>query len=160
MTDKMTTLHGGLKDTELNATVEDGATWYEAAPGERIAIHISSLDTNAAFAVVESISAPGSAVSLYLHQNEEEHFVILPGTFRFVCDDKMFNASAGTSVTVPKGAKHAWRNLSNEPGRMLVVFTPGGFERCIRGVIGLPREEVVAFAASHGCLIVGPPINA
>jgi mannose-6-phosphate isomerase-like protein (cupin superfamily) len=144
----------------LSAYEEDGVTWYDAAPGERMAVRVSSLDTNGAYAVIESIAAAGCGVSLHFHQNEEEHFVILAGTYRFVCEDKMFDAPAGTSVTVPKGARHAWRQVSNAPGRALVVFTPGGCEQILQDMVGAPRNTIEELAARYGCFIVGPPIDA
>ena len=153
--DDALTQHGGRR-----AHKEDGVTWYDAASGERIAVRVSSHDTNGAYAVVESIADPGSCVPMHLHQNEEEHFVVLAGIYRFACENKIFDATAGTSVTIPKGARHAWRNLSSSPGRLLAVFTPGGFERLIQEVIDAPAGKVQEVAARYGCLIVGPPIEA
>ncbi|MCA6111165.1 cupin domain-containing protein [Bradyrhizobium cenepequi] len=147
--------HGGRR-----AHKENGVTWYDAAVGERIAVRVSSLDTNGAYAVVESIADPGCGVPLHLHQNEEEHFVVIAGIYRFACENKLFDATAGTSVTIPKGARHAWRNLSGSTGRLLAVFTPGGFERLIQEVIDIPAGKVEEVAARYGCLIVGPPIEA
>jgi mannose-6-phosphate isomerase-like protein (cupin superfamily) len=152
-------------DTELTAHSgrgayeEDGVTWYDAASGERIAVRLSSHDTDGAYAVVESIAAPGCCVPMHLHQNEEEHLVVLAGTYQFACEDKIFDATAGTSVTVPKGAPHAWRNLSPSPSRLLAIFTPGGFERLVQEVINAPAGKVEEVAARYGCLIVGPPIK-
>jgi quercetin dioxygenase-like cupin family protein len=60
----------------------DSGPWYEGTHGERIAVRLSSLDTNGAYAIVESIAAPGCATPMHLHRNETEHFVILAGTYR------------------------------------------------------------------------------
>lgn len=153
--DKSLTAHDGRR-----AHKEDGVTWYEAAAGERIAVRLSSLDKNGAYAVVESIAAPRRCVPMHLHQNEEEHFVILAGTYRFACEDKIFEAIAGTSVTVPKGARHSWRNLSDHSGRMLIVLTPGGFEGLVQEAIDAPADKIEEVAARYGCFIVGPAVNA
>jgi quercetin dioxygenase-like cupin family protein len=152
--DTALTAHSGRSSYE-----EDAVTWYDAAAGERIAVRLSSRDTNGAYAIVESVAAPGCCVPMHLHQNEEEHFVVLAGTYRFAVGDKIFDAAAGTSVTVPKGAPHAWRNLSSSPSRLLVIFTPGGLERMIQDVINAPAGKVEEVAARYGCLIVGPPIK-
>ena len=58
-----------------------------------------------------------------------------------------------------KGCPHAWRNLSSSPGRLLAIFTPGGFERLVQEVISAPASNVEELAARYGCLIVGPPIK-
>jgi hypothetical protein len=39
----------------------------------KIPVRLSSLHTNGAYAIVESIAAPGCAIPMHLHRNEEEH---------------------------------------------------------------------------------------
>jgi len=51
-------------------------------PVKRIAVRLSSTDTNGAYAIVESVAAPGCSPPMHLHRNEEEHFVVLAGTYR------------------------------------------------------------------------------
>lgn len=105
------------KDSQslANEQSRDDGPWHQGAKGERIAIRRSSRETRGAYAVVGSVAEPGSGVPLHLHKNEEEHFVVVENAYRFVCDDQMFDAAVGTSFTVPKGAKHAWRNISERP---------------------------------------------
>jgi quercetin dioxygenase-like cupin family protein len=148
--------------TSLNAGLEkvvDKSVWHEGTAGERIAVRLSSADTNGAYAVVESVAAPGCSPPMHLHRNEEEHFVVLAGTYRIVIEDNVFDAPVGTSVTVPKGARHSWRNISNETSRLLVILTPGGFERCIQTIRDSPADKLLEIAAHYGCFIVGPPIS-
>jgi quercetin dioxygenase-like cupin family protein len=102
-----------------NAT--DKGPWYEGTAGERIAVRLSSTNTNGAYAIVESVAAPGCSPPMHLHRNEEEHFVVLAGTYRILIEDKVFDAPVGTSVTVPRGSRHSWRNISNiEFGRIAI----------------------------------------
>jgi quercetin dioxygenase-like cupin family protein len=140
------------------AGFDQNGPWYEGTTGERIALRVSSIETQGAYAMVESVAAPGCSPPLHVHQHEDEHFVVLAGRYRFVCEDRTLDAPAGTSLTMPRGSRHSWRNLSDAPGRLLVVLTPGGFERCIQEVIGHSKEEIYAIAARYGCNIVGPPI--
>jgi quercetin dioxygenase-like cupin family protein len=151
--DKASSLLAGLK----NAT--DGGPWHEGTVGERIAIRMSSTDTNGAYAIVESVAVPDCNVPLHLHRNEEEHLVVLIGTYRIQIEDKVFNAPAGTSVTIPKGARHSWRNISHETSHLLVVLTPGGFEKCIQTIRDSPADKILEVAAQHGCFLVGPPVS-
>jgi len=85
--------------------------------------------------------------------------VVLVGTYRIAIEDRVFDAPAGTSVTVPKGARHSWRNMSDETGRLLIILTPGGFEKCIQTVHGSAGDKGLEIAAEYGCLVVGPPIS-
>ena len=153
MTDKVS-----VSGNKLDNWNDDGP-WYEGTHGERIAVRSSSVDTRGAYAIVESIAAPGCATPMHLHRNEEEHFVIIAGSYRIAIEEDIFEASAGTSVTIPKGAPHSWRNISSEPGRMVVILTPGGFEQCVQTIRNSPAEKIDEVAASYGCYIVGPPVT-
>jgi mannose-6-phosphate isomerase-like protein (cupin superfamily) len=137
----------------------DMGPWYEGTAGERIAVRLSSKDTNGAYAIVESVAAPGCSPPTHLHCNEEEHFVVLAGTYRILIEDKVFDAPVGISVTVPRGSRHSWRNISNETGRLLVILTPGGFDKCIQTIRDNPPDQILEIAARYGCFIVGPPIS-
>jgi quercetin dioxygenase-like cupin family protein len=143
--------------TRLGNAADEGL-WYEGTAGERIAVRLSSTETNGAYAIVESVAAPGCSPPMHLHRNEEEHFVVLAGTYRIQIGNTVFEAPAGTSVTVPRGAGHSWRNISNEVSRVLIILTPGGFEKCIQTIRDSPADKILEIAAHYGCFIVGPPI--
>ncbi len=153
MSDKTSSFLAG----QGNAT--DKGPWYEGTAGERIAVRLSSTDTNGAYAIVESVTAPGCSPPMHLHRNEEEHFVVLAGTYRILIEDKVFDAPVSTSITVPRGSRHSWRNVSNEIGRLLVILTPGGFEKCIQTIRDSPTDKmleiaelpVVILAGRHNC---------
>jgi quercetin dioxygenase-like cupin family protein len=153
VSDKTSSLPTGLEDAP------DKGPWYEGSAGERIEVRLSSTDTNGAYAIVESVPVPDCSVPLHLHRNEEEHFVVLAGTYRIQIEDKAFNAPAGTSVTVPRGARHSWRNISLETSRLLVILTPGGFEKCIQTIRDSPADKTLEIAAQYGCFLVGPPVS-
>src|ERR1700741_1895677 len=89
----------------------DMGPWYEGTAGERIAVRLSSTDPNGEYAIVKSMAAPGCSPPMHLHRNEEEHFVVLAGTYRILIEDKVFHAPIGTSFTVPRGSRHTWRNM-------------------------------------------------
>jgi mannose-6-phosphate isomerase-like protein (cupin superfamily) len=75
-------------------------------------VRLSSTDTNGAYAIVESVAAPGCSPPMHPHRNEEEHFVVLARACRILIEDKVFDAPVGISVTVPPGSRHSWRNIS------------------------------------------------
>jgi mannose-6-phosphate isomerase-like protein (cupin superfamily) len=104
----------------------DSGPWYEGTHGERIAVRVSSLDTNGTYAVVGSIAAPGCATPMHLHRNEAGHFVIITGSYRIAIGEKIYEVSAGASIILPKGVPHSWRNISSESGRMVVILNSRG----------------------------------
>jgi mannose-6-phosphate isomerase-like protein (cupin superfamily) len=83
--------------------LQDGnEEWLQTRPGERCLIHTSAAETQGAFSVVEIISQPGDGTPVHIHHNEDEHFIILEGTARFLYGDKVFDAPAGTSVSASR----------------------------------------------------------
>ena len=143
--------------------VRSGPTddWQQVTPGEHIKIHTSSDQTGGAFSMVEAIAEPGNGTPLHIHQNEDEHFIVLEGTFNVAVGNKRLNLSAGQTVTVPRGVPHAWCNASKAPVRVLAVFSPGGIDGMFREVAAARGlAEVEAIATRYGTEIVGPPLPA
>ncbi len=70
----------------------------------------------------------------------------------------MFDAPPGTRATVPRNTPHSWRNIAAEESRLLVILTPGGFERIVYAVKDTPPEKIPHLAAELCCDILGPPV--
>ncbi|WP_434446479.1 cupin domain-containing protein [Lentzea sp. E54] len=68
--------------------------------------------------------------STHFHRTISESFFILNGTVRLYNGDKWIDAEQGDFLHVPQGGLHAFRNDSDAPAEMLLLFTPGA-----------PREE-------------------
>ncbi len=130
--------------------------WLQTRLGERCLIRVPAADTNGVYSFVEIVSDPGDGTPLHVHQNEDEYLFVVEGTGRFVLGDKIFDAEAGTMVTLPKQVPHAWGNRSASKLRIVVIVYPGGAEDAMRviakgGVVDLP-----ALAAKFGVTVVGP----
>jgi len=54
--------------------------------------------------------------------------------------DAVFRAAAGAFAFAPRGTLHCFRNVLDVPSRVLVMFTPGGFEGFFFKA-GLPAVE-------------------
>ena len=61
---------------------------------------------------------PGHSLSLQMHQQRQEHWVVLAGTAEVTCDDEVITLQPGGSTHIPVGAKHRLRN----PGAELLVL--------------------------------------
>ena len=127
--------------------------------GRALLIRISVADTNGAYSVVEIVSDHGDGTPIHIHQNEDEHFIILGGTARIASGDKTFAAAAGTAVTLSKSVPHAWCNLSNSPLRMVVISTPGGIEEILRLIAKGGDIDIMALAEKFGVRNVGPMLS-
>ncbi len=85
-------------------------------------------DTDNSYFLVEAIVPPGGGPPPHIQTREEEAFYILEGVVSFYGEDGEIEAGPGTYLNIPKGAKHSFRNNSNETVRMLFFFAPAGIE--------------------------------
>ena len=133
--------------------------WLYSRPGERFLIRIPTAATNGSYSVTEIVASPGDSTPIHLHEKEEEHFLILEGTVRFLYGDKTFDATAGTMVTCKRDIPHAWGNPTDAPIRMMVTASPGGCEEALRMIAtGGDQVDVMAIAESFSIRVLGPPI--
>jgi mannose-6-phosphate isomerase-like protein (cupin superfamily) len=132
------------------------AEWLETRPGELCAIRVDAAETNGVYSLVEIISGPGDGTPMHVHQHEDEHIIVLEGTARIACGDKVFDAEAGKVVTLPRKIPHAWGNRSNARLRIAVVAFPGGCEEALRVIARGAAVELPALAAKFGVSPVGP----
>ena len=54
---------------------------------------------------------------------------VLEGELTFQLEDEVFTRGAGELAFAPRGVAHTFANLSGAEARVLIVCTPGGFER-------------------------------
>jgi mannose-6-phosphate isomerase-like protein (cupin superfamily) len=132
--------------------------WLQIIPGERFRIRTSVNETKGIYTVLELIADPRNGVPMHIHQNEDEHFIVLEGTLHVAIGDKRFDVPAGSTVTISKGVMHAWCNLMDRPLRMLVVFSLGNIEELFRATAARESDDIAALASKYGTLLVGPPM--
>ena len=70
---------------------------------------------------------PGSGVDPHLHKQHSDSFFVLEGEVEFHVGDEVVHGTPGTYVLAPPNVVHWFRNVSDEPVRMLNLHTPGGF---------------------------------
>jgi mannose-6-phosphate isomerase-like protein (cupin superfamily) len=138
---------------------KDKSKWLQTRPGERCRVRISAADTNGAYSVVEIVSDARDGTPMHIHQNEDEHFIILEGTARIASGDKTFDAAAGTAVTLSKGVPHAWCNLSGSPLRMAVIASPGGIEEILQLIAKGGDVDIKALSEKFGVRNVSPMLS-
>ena len=139
--------------------------------GELVTYKITSYQTGGAYSLFEVITQPGSGLPPHVHHREEEAFYVLEGKYKFLVEGHAIDAEVGSLVYVPKGNLHAYDNVSEEPGRLLVGQTPGGlYEQLIEklgeetkdGCTGAVTEDppdmerIARIAAEYGIEIPPP----
>jgi mannose-6-phosphate isomerase-like protein (cupin superfamily) len=132
--------------------------WTEVSPGERFFVRTPSDDTNGAYSMLELVAAPGSGTPMHIHDNEDEHLIILEGMARIANGDETVDLPTGATLTVRKGVPHAWCNLSEAPLRMLAIFTPGAIDGLFREIADGGNIDLASIASKFGTRIVGPTL--
>ncbi len=131
--------------------------------GGALTFKVRGEDTDGLLTAFESVAAPGEGPPLHAHANEDEVWYALEGTFRVRLDDDVREAPAGTFVFIPRGVVHTWQNVAGTPGRVLVVFTPAGFEhffeRFAHEAGDAPAEAFRRIGGEIGMRVVGPPLR-
>ena len=105
--------------------------WLQSRPGERFSIRVPASATNGSYSVTEILSSPDDSTPAHLHENEDEHILVVEGTARVLYGDKTFDATAGTMVSLARGIPHAWGNPTDTPIRLMVTARPGGVEEVL-----------------------------
>jgi len=108
--------------------------------GDTLWLRATSAETGGAYTVIENISLPGSGPPPHLHENYDESMYVIDGEFEILLDAKKIQAVPGAFVFVPRGTVHRFRCIGDRPGKILIVFTPGGIEGFFREA-GLPATN-------------------
>ena len=134
----------------------DSEEWLRTRSGEYCLIRLSAADTNGVYSLVEIVSSPGDGTPLHVHENEDEHIIVLEGTARIAYGDKVFDAEAGKAVTLLRKIPHAWGNRSNSQLRIAVVTFPGGVEEILRLIARSDEADLLVLVERFGVRPVGP----
>jgi quercetin dioxygenase-like cupin family protein len=144
---------------QLSNGLERAGEWSEVTRGERYIIRASSEETNGAYSMLEIVADPRNGVPMHIHDNEEEHFIVLEGKALIANGGSRAEVTAGSSITVSRGVPHAWCNLSEDALlHMLVLFSPGGLEVLFRESATLKPADKIALANKLGTRITGPAL--
>ncbi|MEV6969864.1 cupin domain-containing protein [Hamadaea sp. NPDC051192] len=140
----------------------DGVT-LPAPIGGEVTIKADTRQTNGAMTVLQFAVPPKAGPGLHSHLRDDELWYVLAGEFRFKAGDDMLYASTGGLAFGPRGLPHAFQNVGDEPGRLLVVTTPAGIERFFEQVAELTGPVDAARIAGIGqpnwLDFTGPPIG-
>jgi quercetin dioxygenase-like cupin family protein len=108
-------------------------------------VEIDSDDTKGVVSVVRVFVPPDNGPPPHVHSREEEIHTVVRGHYRYRHGDMEIDAPPGTSVFMPRGVPHVFKNISNEPGEHLLTLIPGGLEKMFREVsaakLQMPRDS-------------------
>ena len=99
-----------------------------------------SIDTGHRFQVKRLTIKPGAQLSLQLHHHRAEHWIVVSGTARITCGDKVFLLEENQSTYIPIGERHRVEN----PGRIplhIIEVQSGSY---------LGEDDIVRFEDRYG----------
>ncbi|MFN0020524.1 MAG: cupin domain-containing protein [Pirellulaceae bacterium] len=124
--------------------------------GDVVTFKVTAAETDGAFSVFETITPPNGGPPPHVHQREDETFYVLEGEFLFQIGGTTAVARPGTTLVAPRGIPHSFRNVGLTAGKLLVIISPGGFERFIEDFSQLPANappdmaKLAAIGQKHG----------
>ena len=126
----------GLNErSHLEAEMENEKTPIILASGEGVktsmrggvqTVKVPSEEVDGSFGYWESTIKGGPG--LHIHHSSVECFYVLEGEVDFRLGDQQTRIGQGGFVLIPKGAVHAFSTVGENPAKLLVLMSPGGFE--------------------------------
>ena len=76
----------------------------------------------------------------------------------------MFSCDEGGFAYLPSKVPHAFLNLTDEGGEIIVVYTPGGGHKFYEELgplsrSGADRQQIAALFEKYGMTLLGPPLS-
>lgn len=119
------------------------------AMGVRVTIRADAKMTGGGYAAFEDLVLPGQGPPLHTHTKEDETMYVIEGELEVVLGDKTYTARPGDFAHMARGVPHRFRNKTDKPARMLLTYSPGGFEQWFLDIgtpVGDPAEKPPAVA--------------
>jgi quercetin dioxygenase-like cupin family protein len=98
----------------------------QSGPGRDLIFKVTGEDTGGAFDYFIVEVAPKGGPPLHVHHKQEETIQVLKGQFKIRIGEEIFYCKEGGFAYLPSKIPHAFLNLTDEPGEIVVVYTPGG----------------------------------
>ena len=102
--------------------------------------HYHSIDSGNRFQVKRIVVNPGAAISLQLHHQRAEHWIVVRGTARVTRGEETFMVSENQSTYIPIGTRHRLENPGKVPLEIIEVQS-GDY---------LGEDDIVRFDDAYG----------
>ena len=115
-----------------------------SGPGDQYTFLVTGDQSNGAYFIMEGIIPPGGGPPLHIHHREEECFYLLDGTLEITLGEKIFNATTGAFIQIPRGTLHRFHNTGSTTARMLLLFSPAGMDKYFEETLEPVQDRTAA----------------
>lgn len=152
----------------LGGSGKEAVIWL----GELAIIHITGKETGGRYAMVELYATKEGEAPWHIHHREDEAFYIIEGEMTVYVGDKALKGKAGDFIFAPKDIPHMYTVDVPGHARILMIFSPAGFEDFVRATsvpatslippppetVNIDYDKVVHLAKEFGAEFVEPPV--
>jgi quercetin dioxygenase-like cupin family protein len=137
----------------------------QSGPGRDLVFKVTGEDNGGAFDYFVVEVSPRGGPPLHVHHDQEETLHVLAGRFKVRIGDEESILERGGFAYMPSGLPHAFLNLTDDPGEVIIVYTPGGGHKFYEELGPLTRngdpdrETVAAVFEKYGMTLLGPPLS-
>jgi quercetin dioxygenase-like cupin family protein len=136
----------------------------QSGPGRNLIFKVTGEDTGGAFDYFIVEVAPKGGPPLHVHHKQEETIHVLKGRYKIRIGDDIFYCNEGGFAYLPSKVPHAFLNLTDEAGEIIVVYTPGGGHRFYEefGPVarsGADRTVIAALFEKYDMTLLGSPLS-
>jgi quercetin dioxygenase-like cupin family protein len=137
----------------------------QSGPGRDLVFKVTGEDTGGAFDYFVVEVAPRGGPPLHVHHHQEETIHVLKGRYKVRIGDSITTLEPGGFAYMPSEVPHTFLNLTDEPGELIVVYTPGGGHKFYEEFGPLSRsgppdpKRVAPLFEKYGMTLLGPPLT-
>ena len=136
----------------------------QSGPGRDLIFKVTGEDTGGAFDYFVVDVAPRGGPPLHVHYKQEETFHVLKGRYKVQIGDEFYHLEEGGFAYMPSNIPHTFLNLTDQPGKVIVVYTPGGGHKFYEEFgpiarMGPPDPKVIGpLFTKYDMELLGPPL--
>jgi quercetin dioxygenase-like cupin family protein len=137
----------------------------QSGPGRDLVFKVTGDDTGGAFDYFIVEVAPHGGPPLHVHHRQEETIHVLKGQYKIRIGDEVFQCNEGGFAYLPSGVPHAFLNLTDQSGEVIVVYTPGGGHKFYEELGPMSRggspdpKLIAALFEKYDMTLLGPPLS-
>ena len=137
----------------------------QSGPGRDLIFKLTGEQTGGALDYFVVEVAPRGGPPLHVHHVQDETLHVLKGRYKVRVGDDITVLEEGGFAYLPAKVPHAFLNLTDAPGEVLIVYVPGGGHHFYAELGPLARAAnpdraaIAACFTRHGMTLLGGPLS-